>query len=106
MPGHNLFFFLLCFLSISVVSVIKGKIVAEKSTGNDHSRHHEAIVDQFTRQAVPFAQKLEHSQQEAMELMLKMSGVTASVPPEGISPNPWSRKTRSALMIFQRLPGR
>lgn len=46
-------------------------------TGSDHSRHHQAIVDQFSRQAVPFARKMEQAQQEALELMLQISGVTA-----------------------------
>jgi ubiquinone/menaquinone biosynthesis C-methylase UbiE len=43
--------------------------------GKDNSKHDAAIVDQFTRQAVPFSRQPAHSQETFLQLMLKMSRV-------------------------------
>lgn len=40
-----------------------------------HSSHNEAIIDQFTRQAVPFSQR--HHQEDLLGLMLRLSRVSA-----------------------------
>jgi SAM-dependent methyltransferase len=40
------------------------------------TEHDEAIVDQFSRQAVPFSQQPAHSQESFLNLMLEMSGVS------------------------------
>src|ERR1700744_4780266 len=39
--------------------------------------HHDLIIDQFTRQATPFAEKPEHRDTVLMERLLVFSGVTA-----------------------------
>lgn len=39
--------------------------------------HNQLIVDQFTQQAIPFANKPEHSHEASLKLLLKASGVTA-----------------------------
>jgi ubiquinone/menaquinone biosynthesis C-methylase UbiE len=38
--------------------------------------HNERILDQFTKQAVPFAEKAEHSREDTMQLTLETTGVT------------------------------
>lgn len=40
------------------------------------SQNSAIIIDQFTKQAAPFANVLAHSNEEAMQLLLSMSGVT------------------------------
>jgi SAM-dependent methyltransferase len=40
--------------------------------------HNEQILDQFTKQAVPFAEKAEHSSEDTMRLTLETTGVTPS----------------------------
>jgi ubiquinone/menaquinone biosynthesis C-methylase UbiE len=43
---------------------------------NDKKRDHQAtIIDQFTRQAVPFSQQQAHSKESFLNLLLEMSGV-------------------------------
>ena len=43
---------------------------------NDKSgEHNAAIIDQFTRQAVPFSQQQAHSKESFLNLLLEMSGV-------------------------------
>lgn len=42
---------------------------------NKKADHDQAIVEQFTRQAVPFSQQPAHSQEAFLNLMLEMSGV-------------------------------
>ena len=44
-------------------------------TYREKSPHDAAIVDQFTRQALPFPEQPAHSQEAFLNLMLKMSGV-------------------------------
>jgi ubiquinone/menaquinone biosynthesis C-methylase UbiE len=47
-----------------------------KKTTRPHSGEHDAtIVDQFTRQAVPFSQQQAHSKGSFLNLLLEMSGV-------------------------------
>jgi len=41
------------------------------------AQHRASIIEQFTRQAVPFADMPEHSQESAFQLMLESSGVTS-----------------------------
>lgn len=38
--------------------------------------HQEAIIDQFTRQAVPFSQVPGHTNEESLQLLIKMSGLS------------------------------
>jgi ubiquinone/menaquinone biosynthesis C-methylase UbiE len=40
-----------------------------------NSKHHDHIIDQFTRQAVPFSQQPAHSRDAFLNLLLEMSGV-------------------------------
>lgn len=42
------------------------------------SLHNELIVDQFTKQAIPFANILAHSNEESTNLLIKMSKLSAS----------------------------
>jgi ubiquinone/menaquinone biosynthesis C-methylase UbiE len=42
---------------------------------SDKTRHDEAIIEQFTRQAVPFSQQPAHSRDAFLNLLLAMSGV-------------------------------
>jgi len=42
------------------------------SKDNDHVLHNDTIVSQFTKQAIPFAQMSQHSNQFGLELMLKL----------------------------------
>lgn len=41
------------------------------------AQHRASIIEQFTRQAVPFADMPEHSQESAFQLMLESAGVTS-----------------------------
>lgn len=41
------------------------------------SAHNQSIIEQFTQQAIPFTQVAGHSQQDALKLLLEVSGVTA-----------------------------
>jgi len=51
-------------------------IKAVRAMENDKNAGHQAaILDQFTRQAVPFSQQPAHSQEAFLDLMLQMSGV-------------------------------
>ncbi|TYQ28911.1 methyltransferase domain-containing protein [Pseudanabaena sp. UWO311] len=38
--------------------------------------HQESIIDQFTRQAIPFTQLYAHSNQESLDLLVEMAGVS------------------------------
>lgn len=38
--------------------------------------HQESIIDQFTRQAIPFTQLYAHSNQESLDLLIEMAGVS------------------------------
>jgi ubiquinone/menaquinone biosynthesis C-methylase UbiE len=40
--------------------------------------HQESIIDQFTRQAVPFSKLYDHTNQESLDLLMKMAGVSKS----------------------------
>ena len=51
-------------------------IKAVRAMENDKNAGHQAaILDQFTRQAVPFSQQPAHSQEAFLDLLLQMSGV-------------------------------
>ena len=43
------------------------------NSNNDSSLHNESIISQFTKQAIPFTQLSEHSNQYGLELMIKLS---------------------------------
>lgn len=43
-----------------------------KNSNNDSSLHNESIISQFTRQAIPFTQLSEHSNQYGLELMVEL----------------------------------
>jgi len=46
--------------------------------GRNTATHNDRIIDQFTRQAVPFAQKHEHSNEQAMNLTLDLLALAKS----------------------------
>jgi ubiquinone/menaquinone biosynthesis C-methylase UbiE len=49
---------------------------SETMTDPAQATHNRQIIDQFTKQAIPFANKPEHSSEKAMRLTLEMTGVT------------------------------
>src|SRR5262245_10210163 len=42
----------------------------------NHQTHNRSIIDQFTKQAIPFSQKSQLSSEEILELMVDVCGVT------------------------------
>ncbi|TAG75906.1 MAG: class I SAM-dependent methyltransferase, partial [Oscillatoriales cyanobacterium] len=38
--------------------------------------YHESIIDQFTRQAVPFSNLYGHTNQESLDLLMKMASIS------------------------------
>src|SRR5262249_61622900 len=42
----------------------------------NHQTHNRSIIDQFTKQAIPFSKKSQLSSEEILELMLDVCGVT------------------------------
>jgi hypothetical protein len=44
-----------------------------ESANQNNTIHNETVISQFTKQAVPFAQLSQHSNQYGLELMIKLS---------------------------------
>ena len=47
--------------------------MSESANQNNNTLHNETVISQFTKQAVPFAQLSQHSNQHGLELMIKLS---------------------------------
>ena len=47
-----------------------------KSSSSSHSSHNELIIDQFTKQAIPFANLAAHSHEETFKLLFELSNAS------------------------------